>query len=226
MALEAQFAALERRKGWPRGRRSRPFAGREPAHTLVWECELPTLAAVNDAVATHGQGPRPRAPAEAADPVLPRGLDRGLRGPGLRRDAPAHGAGGRHERPRRPEAAPRVVPRPGRPAGRPPGPARPVPDGRGRARDGPADGAGAGRPRGGAQRRGPAHPRHRALRARAAGTRRGRRWSTRAACRSPGSPSSTWTSASTGRAGRCRRATPTTSAPSWSGTSTAASGRS
>ena len=40
MALEAQFAALERRKGWPRGRRSRPFAGREPANTLVWECEL------------------------------------------------------------------------------------------------------------------------------------------------------------------------------------------
>ena len=27
MALEALFADLERRKGWPRGRRSRPFAG-------------------------------------------------------------------------------------------------------------------------------------------------------------------------------------------------------
>ena len=51
MALEERFAALERRKGWPRGRRSRPHAGREPVHTLVWECELPTLAAVNDAVA-------------------------------------------------------------------------------------------------------------------------------------------------------------------------------
>jgi len=51
MALEAQFAALERRKGWPKGRRSRPFAAREPVHTLVWECELPTLAAVNEAVA-------------------------------------------------------------------------------------------------------------------------------------------------------------------------------
>jgi hypothetical protein len=54
LALEARFAALERRKGWPRGRRSRPFAGREPVHTLVWECELPTLAAVNDAVAAMG----------------------------------------------------------------------------------------------------------------------------------------------------------------------------
>ena len=51
MALEAQFEALERRKGWPRGRRSRPFAGREPVHTLVWDCELETLAEVNDALA-------------------------------------------------------------------------------------------------------------------------------------------------------------------------------
>jgi hypothetical protein len=57
MALEPQFAALERRKGWPRGRRSRPFAGREPGNTLVWECELETLAAVNDAVAAMGRDP-------------------------------------------------------------------------------------------------------------------------------------------------------------------------
>ena len=54
MALEARFAALERRKGWPQGRRSRPFAGREPVHTLVWECSLPTLAAVSTAVAAMG----------------------------------------------------------------------------------------------------------------------------------------------------------------------------
>lgn len=52
MALEARFAALERRKGWPRGRRSRPFAGREPVHTLVWDCELDTLAEVDAALAT------------------------------------------------------------------------------------------------------------------------------------------------------------------------------
>jgi hypothetical protein len=57
MALEAQFAALEARKGWPRGRRSRPFAGREPVHTLVWESELGTLGAVNDAVAAMGNDP-------------------------------------------------------------------------------------------------------------------------------------------------------------------------
>jgi hypothetical protein len=54
MALEAEFEALERRKGWPRGRRSRPITGREPVHTLVWECELGTLAEVNDALATMG----------------------------------------------------------------------------------------------------------------------------------------------------------------------------
>ena len=57
MALEAQFAALEGRKGWPRGRRSRPFAGREPANTLIWECELATLAEVNEALATLGRDP-------------------------------------------------------------------------------------------------------------------------------------------------------------------------
>lgn len=57
MALEAQFAALERRNGWSRGRRSRPFAGREPGNTLVWECELESLAAVNDALAAMGRDP-------------------------------------------------------------------------------------------------------------------------------------------------------------------------
>jgi hypothetical protein len=58
MALEARFAAMERRRrGWPKGRRSRPFAGRDPAHTLVWECEFPTLAAVNDAVAAMSGDP-------------------------------------------------------------------------------------------------------------------------------------------------------------------------
>ena len=55
MSLEALFAALERRRGWPRGRRSRPFSGREPAHTLIWESELSTLAAVNEAIETMGQ---------------------------------------------------------------------------------------------------------------------------------------------------------------------------
>ena len=44
MALEAKFAALERRKtGLPRGRRLRPYAGREPSHTLIWESTFETL---------------------------------------------------------------------------------------------------------------------------------------------------------------------------------------
>jgi len=57
MELEARFADLERRKGWPRGRRSRPFAGREPANTLVWECELQTLEEVNRTLATLARDP-------------------------------------------------------------------------------------------------------------------------------------------------------------------------
>ena len=57
MALERRFADLERRKGWPRGRRSRPVAGREPGNTLVWECELETLEDVNRTLATLGRDP-------------------------------------------------------------------------------------------------------------------------------------------------------------------------
>ena len=46
LALEKQFAALERRhRDFPKGRRLRPYAGREPSHTLVWECEFESLAA-------------------------------------------------------------------------------------------------------------------------------------------------------------------------------------
>jgi len=44
MALEKKFAALERRKkGLPRGQRRRPFAGREPSHTLIWESTFASL---------------------------------------------------------------------------------------------------------------------------------------------------------------------------------------
>lgn len=57
LALEKEFAALEVRKGWPRGRRSRPFAGREPAHTLVWECEFAALEGVHDAIAEMSGDP-------------------------------------------------------------------------------------------------------------------------------------------------------------------------
>lgn len=57
MALEAQFAELEERKGWPRGRRSRPLAGREPGNTLVWECVFADLPALHECAATMGSDP-------------------------------------------------------------------------------------------------------------------------------------------------------------------------
>ena len=52
LALERKFARLERRRSsLPRGRRMRPYAGRDSTHTLVWECEFPTLAAAEQALA-------------------------------------------------------------------------------------------------------------------------------------------------------------------------------
>ncbi len=53
LALERQFADLEQtHANFPKGRRLQPLTGREPRHTLVWECELPSLAAVTEALAT------------------------------------------------------------------------------------------------------------------------------------------------------------------------------
>ncbi len=53
MAFERQFAELERMDaGFPKGHRLQPRGGREPRNTLIWECELPSLAAVNDTLAT------------------------------------------------------------------------------------------------------------------------------------------------------------------------------
>jgi hypothetical protein len=58
LALEKKFAALERRKrGMPRGRRLRPYAGREPSHTLVWECTFETLQAAQEGLARIGADP-------------------------------------------------------------------------------------------------------------------------------------------------------------------------
>ena len=51
MEVEAKFAAMEqRRTDWPKGRRSQPFAGREPSHTLIWESEFPSLAEAEGAL--------------------------------------------------------------------------------------------------------------------------------------------------------------------------------
>lgn len=57
LALEAEFAALERKKDLPRGRRSRPYAGREPVHTLIWEHEFPSLDAAQQALAAMAADP-------------------------------------------------------------------------------------------------------------------------------------------------------------------------
>jgi len=51
MKVEAKFAAMEqRRTDWLKGRRSQPFAGREPSHTLIWESEFPSLAEAEEAL--------------------------------------------------------------------------------------------------------------------------------------------------------------------------------
>ncbi|NQU09198.1 hypothetical protein HQ590_00280 [bacterium] len=62
MKLEAQFAAMEKRRAdFPHGRRWQTYAGREPTNALIWECEFPTLTAAQQALAQleadpeHGQ---------------------------------------------------------------------------------------------------------------------------------------------------------------------------
>ena len=45
MKLEAEFARMaQARDEMPKGRRSQPYAGREPTCTLIWECTFPSLA--------------------------------------------------------------------------------------------------------------------------------------------------------------------------------------
>ena len=58
MKLEARFAKMERRrKGYPKGRRSTSYAGRESTGTLIWECEFPSLKAAQDALAMMSADP-------------------------------------------------------------------------------------------------------------------------------------------------------------------------
>jgi len=58
MKLEADFAVMEnRRSDFPHGRRSQPYAGREPSNTLIWECEFPTLEAAQKGLAEIGADP-------------------------------------------------------------------------------------------------------------------------------------------------------------------------
>jgi len=51
LALERKFQELERTvPEFPKGRRYQPYSGREPANTLIWECEFPTLEALQETV--------------------------------------------------------------------------------------------------------------------------------------------------------------------------------
>jgi hypothetical protein len=51
MDMEKQFAVWEKNNpALPDGKRYRPYIGREPTNTLIWECELPTLEKVTEVV--------------------------------------------------------------------------------------------------------------------------------------------------------------------------------
>lgn len=51
MKWESMFAAMEqRRDDLPKGRRSQPVTGQLPTNCLIWECDFPTLADVQQAI--------------------------------------------------------------------------------------------------------------------------------------------------------------------------------
>ena len=58
MDLEKKFVDMEqRRTGWPKGRRSQPYAGREPNNTIICEFEFATRAEAEDAIAMMAADP-------------------------------------------------------------------------------------------------------------------------------------------------------------------------
>lgn len=59
MELEKRFIQLEREiKEFPIGKRYIPFIGREPANTLIWECEFPSFEEVQQALSFIEKDPR------------------------------------------------------------------------------------------------------------------------------------------------------------------------
>jgi hypothetical protein len=59
LELEKKFIQLEKSaEEFPKGKRYLPYAGREPSNTLIWECEFPTLQAVQDALDLLNRDPR------------------------------------------------------------------------------------------------------------------------------------------------------------------------
>ena len=59
LELEKKFIQLEKSAGeFPKGKRYLPYAGREASNTLIWECEFPSLQAVQDALDLLNGDPR------------------------------------------------------------------------------------------------------------------------------------------------------------------------
>jgi hypothetical protein len=59
MELEKMFIQLEHEvKEFPKGKRFLPYTGREPANTLIWECEFPTLEEAQNALSFLENDPR------------------------------------------------------------------------------------------------------------------------------------------------------------------------
>lgn len=59
LELEKKFIQLEETaEEFPKGKRYLPYAGREASNTLIWECEFPTLQAVQDTLDLLNRDPR------------------------------------------------------------------------------------------------------------------------------------------------------------------------
>jgi hypothetical protein len=55
LELEKQFAELERANpSMPQGVRMRPVSGREPGHTLIWECQFASMQELTGALDALG----------------------------------------------------------------------------------------------------------------------------------------------------------------------------
>ena len=71
LALEKQFAALERRRrDFPKGVRYQPLAAALPTNTLIWECEFASLAAAQAALKFFARDPDHEALAKQQRPYF------------------------------------------------------------------------------------------------------------------------------------------------------------
>ena len=59
LELEKKFIRLEETAvEFPKGKRYLPYAGREASNTLIWECEFPTMQAVQETLELLNRDPR------------------------------------------------------------------------------------------------------------------------------------------------------------------------